>query len=52
MATSFVAFAIALPGSKEIDKWIKTGMPLAVWVLPLLFITGIIFKIAKDTSKK
>ena len=53
MATQFlVAIAIALYGGMQLDKWIKPGMPLAVWLLPLLFITGIIFKIIRDTSTK
>ena len=53
MATQFlVAIAIALYGGMQLDKWIKPGMPLAVWLLPLLFITGIILKIIRDTSTK
>lgn len=53
MATQFlVAIAIAVYGGMQLDKWIKPGMPLAVWLLPLLFITGIIIKIVKDTSNK
>ncbi len=53
MATQFlVAIAIAVYGGMELDKWIKPGMPLAVWLLPLLIIIGIIFKIVKDTSTK
>jgi hypothetical protein len=53
MATQFlVAIAIAVYGGMQLDKWIKPGMPLAVWLLPLLFITGIILKIIRDTSTK
>jgi hypothetical protein len=53
MATQFlVAIAIAVYGGMELDKWIKLGMPLAVWLLPLLIIIGIIIKIVKDTSTK
>ena len=53
MATQFlVAIAIAVYGGMQLDKWIKPGMPLAVWLLPLLLITGIIIKIVKDTSTK
>lgn len=53
MATQFlVAIAIAVFGGMQLDKWIKPGMPLAVWLLPLLFITGIILKIIRDTSTK
>ncbi len=53
MATQFlVAIAIAVYAGLKIDSWVKPGMPLAVWALPLLLITGIIIKIVKDTSTK
>ena len=53
MATQFVvAIAIAVYGGLQLDKWLPFGMPLAVWLLPLLIITGIIIKIIKDTSTK
>ena len=53
MATQFlVAIAIAVYGGIQIDKWLKFETPLAVWLLPLLIITGIIIKIIKDTSTK
>jgi len=34
------------------DKWLNFSFPLLVWMLPLLIIAGLIFKIIKDTSKK
>lgn len=53
MATQFlVAIAIAVWGGIQIDKWLGFKTPLAVWLLPLLIITGIIIKIIKDTSTK
>jgi len=53
MATQFlVAIAVAVWGGMQIDKWLKLNTPLAVWLLPLLIITGIIIKIIKDTSTK
>lgn len=53
MATQFlVAIAIAVYAGMQLDKWIKTGMPLAVWLLPLFIITGILIKTVKDTSTK
>ena len=36
----------------KLDKWLKISFPLLVWLLPLLIIAGLIFKIIKDTSKK
>jgi hypothetical protein len=53
MATQFlVAIAIAVWGGIRIDQWLGFKTPLAVWLLPLLIITGIIIKIIKDTSTK
>ena len=53
MATQFmVAIPFALYAGSALDKWLKTGMPIAIWVLPLLFITGIIIKLIIDTSSK
>ncbi|RYY49883.1 MAG: AtpZ/AtpI family protein [Chitinophagaceae bacterium] len=53
MATQFlVAIAIGVYGGLQLDKWLKFQTPLAVWLLPLLIITGIIIKIIKDTSSK
>ena len=34
------------------DKWLHISVPLLVWLLPLMVITGIILKIIKDTAKK
>ena len=35
-----------------IDKWLKTTMPLLVWILPLLVLTGMMIKVIRDTTKK
>ena len=35
-----------------IDKWLHTTMPLLVWILPLLVLTGMMIKVIKDTTKK
>lgn len=34
------------------DGWLKMSFPLLVWLLPLLIIAGIIFKIMRETSTK
>ncbi|CAN5168599.1 hypothetical protein BH09BAC2_BH09BAC2_14540 [soil metagenome] len=53
LATQFlVAIGIGVFAGIKLDDYLKTGMPLLVWVLPLLIITGVIIKIIKDTSKK
>lgn len=36
----------------KIDNYFKWKTPVAVWVLPLIFIVAIIVKIVLDTSKK
>jgi hypothetical protein len=53
MATRFaVAIALSLYAGIRLDKWMKTSVPLASWLLPLLFIIVIIIKAVKDTSPK
>lgn len=51
-AQFLVATGIAVFGGLKIDEWLKLKTPLAVWILPLLVITGIIIKIARDTRPK
>ena len=34
------------------DNWLKFKIPLFVWILPLLIITGFILKLIKSTSNK
>jgi hypothetical protein len=36
----------------KIDSYFKWKTPIAVWVLPLIFIVSIIVKIVLDTSKQ
>ncbi|MEO6537869.1 MAG: AtpZ/AtpI family protein [Ferruginibacter sp.] len=53
LATQFlVAIGLGVFGGLKIDKWLKFKTPFAVWVLPLLVITGVIIKILKDTAPK
>ncbi len=35
-----------------IDKWLHISTPLAVWILPLLVLTGMLYKVIQDTTKK
>jgi len=35
----------------KLDGWIKPGIPVFVWLLPLLVIIVTIIKAVKDTSK-
>lgn len=36
----------------KLDKWMTFSIPLMVWLLPLLILSGITWQIIKDTSKK
>jgi Mn2+/Fe2+ NRAMP family transporter len=51
-AQFLVAIAIGIFVGLKIDEWLKFSFPLLVWLLPLLVIIGMIFKIIKDTDKK
>lgn len=46
------ALALAVFGGYKLDKWIKPGIPIFIWVLPLLALTAILIKVIKDTSEK
>ncbi len=53
LATQFlVGIGLFLFAGIKIDQWLKINMPVAVWVLPLLFITAVIVKIIRDTGNK
>lgn len=48
----FVAIGLAVYAGYWLDKWIKSGIPLFIWLLPLITIVALIVKVVKDTSKK
>jgi len=53
LATQFlIAIGLSVYGGLQIDKWLKIKIPLAVWVLPLLVIIAVIYRIVKDTAPK
>ena len=47
-----VSLCIAVYGGMKLDEWLKTKIPILVWVLPLIVIIALLVKIIKDTSKK
>ena len=47
-----IGLGLFLYAGMKIDNWLNFSMPIAVWVLPLLFIISIIIKIVIDTGKK
>jgi len=53
LATQFlVGIGLSVYIGILLDRWLKFQIPIAVWVLPLLLITGVIIKIIKDTGSK
>lgn len=53
LATQFlVGIGLFLFVGLKLDEWLKFKMPVAVWVLPLLFIVVVIVKIIRDTGNK
>ena len=44
--------ALGVFAGHALDKWIKPGIPIFIWLLPLLVIIGIFIKVVKDTSGK
>lgn len=51
MGTQFLAgIGIAVFAGLKLDQWINFKIPLFVWILPLLMLLTMIFKIFKATS--
>jgi uncharacterized membrane protein len=48
----FVSLGIAVFAGYKADKWLKVPIPLLVWILPLVVVTMIIYKLIKETSKR
>ena len=48
----FVSLGLAVFAGYKADGWIHTPLPLLVWVLPLLVLSVMIYKLIKDTSKR
>jgi len=47
-----VGLCLMLYIGNKIDSWIKFNSPLAIWILPLLFIVAIIIKVISETNTK
>lgn len=48
----FAGLLIAVFLGKWVDEKLHFKFPLLIWLLPLIFIVGMILKTIKDTSKK
>ena len=51
-AQLFVSLGIAVFAGYKADDWLRTPLPLLVWVLPLLFLSLTIYKLIKDTNRR
>ncbi|MGZ3846984.1 MAG: hypothetical protein ACXVBJ_01225 [Flavisolibacter sp.] len=47
-----VSLGIAVFIGYKVDRWLKIPLPLLVWLLPLVVLIGIIYKLVKETSGK
>jgi membrane protein DedA with SNARE-associated domain len=45
-----IALLLAVWGGRKIDFWFKLKKPLFAWILPVVAIVALLYKIIKDTS--
>lgn len=48
----FVSLGLAVFAGYKADGWINAPIPLLVWILPLVILGMMIYKLIKDTSKR
>lgn len=48
----FVSIGIAVYAGYKGDQWLHISIPLLVWLLPLIVVCMLIYKLIKDTSKR
>ena len=48
----FVSLGLAVFAGYKADKWINMRFPVFVWVLPLIVLFLMIFKLIRETSKR
>ena len=48
----FVGLGLAVFLGLRLDKWLHISFPVLVWVLPLLVIVSLIYKLIKETKRK
>lgn len=51
-AQLFASLGISVFIGYKVDQWMNTSIPLAVWIIPLLVLCGMIYRLVKETSKK
>lgn len=47
-----VSLGLAVLAGYKLDKWFKIPLPLFVWLLPLMVLVMMIYKLIKETSEK
>lgn len=47
-----VGLGLFLLGGRQLDHWAAFRTPLFTWLLPLLFITGLIVRLIVETGRK
>jgi hypothetical protein len=47
-----VSLGLAVFAGYKADQWLNIRFPILVWVLPLIVLFLLIYKLAKETSKK
>ena len=48
----FVSLGLAVFAGYKADGWLHMPLPLLVWILPLVILGVMIYKLIKDTSKR
>jgi len=48
----FVSLGIAVFAGYKVDKWIHVSFPLLVWLLPLVVLCLMMYKLIRETSKR
>jgi hypothetical protein len=48
----FAGILIVLYGGKKLDAYLQTKNPVFTLIFPLVYLTGMMIKLIKDTSKK
>jgi hypothetical protein len=48
----FISLGIAVFAGYKADHWLNTPFPILIWLLPVIVLCIMIYKMVKDTSKK
>jgi hypothetical protein len=48
----FIAIGLSVFIGMKLDGWLHISFPVLVWVIPLLVIVSLIYKLIKETNRK